>query len=419
MMKRHYLPKSLKFTFAVVCFMVALEGHPLEVEARLKWFSTASMLPGHDVQRQGHRTPAYDHSADVRVMARQNFGPVRLIVDHSSIWLRGDGVSFGSGGDATLDQTVRSDQNRRWDWTWNIDNGKRHQAFHRFDRFALQWQSSNWNVTVGRDAVSWGSGMVFQPMDLFSPFSPTVVDRDYKAGDDMLLVSRLLKNGHDLQFLHIARRDDDGDVGQRSSSSALKWHGYAGVIELEAAGGLHYDEPVYAVSARVPLGPALARADLVASRDSRGKWVYSGVLNADVSMVVGDRNAYLFAEYFHNGWGVDELPSSTVFLPLDLQQRLLRGEVFNVMKDYVSVGANYEWHPLVSQNVTLISNLHDSSSLLQIGLSYSPGDNQTVQLGWIEPLGRAGDEFGGIPLQGAGTTTGGASRVYLRWVYYL
>lgn len=413
------LPCRLKTTLIIFALIAPTHTVALEVEARLKWFTTVSMLPSHDIQRQVRGTPAYDNSADVRVMARQNIGPVKLLVDHSSVWLRGDGIVLGNGGDAAVEQTVRGDGRRRWDWTWNLDRGVRHQAFHRLDRFALQWQPGNWGITVGREAVSWGSGMVFQPMDLFSPFSPTVVDRDYKAGDDMVMVNRLLKNGHDLQFLHIARSDVSGELSSGASSSALKWHGYAGVAEFEAAVGQHYDELVYAASLRLPLGQALARADVVASRDVHGDWVYSGILNADVTVVIDERTAYLFAEYFHNGWGVDELPVKSTLLSVDLQERLQRGEVFNVMRDYLAVGYNYEWHPLLNQSATLISNLHDGSALLQLGISYVPGDSQSIQLGWVEPLGRRGDEFGGIPFMGNSTTTGSASRVYLRWVYYL
>ena len=40
----------------------------------------------------------------------------------------------------------------------------------------------------------------------------------------------------------------------------------------------------------------------------------------------------------------------------------------------------------------------------------------------VVPIGRPGDEFGGVPLatdaRGDPITTGGALRGYLRWVYY-
>jgi len=413
---------SLLLLFRFLCFPLCLalssSVWALEADFRLKWFGTLSTLPKHDVLRVQGRTRLIDQNFDLRSIFRQDLGPVRLLVDHSLILLSGDAAS-GGGLDSSVDQTVSEDNNRLWDLTWGIESGKRHRSLHRLDRLALQWQPGDWSFTVGRQALSWGSGMVFQPMDLFSPFSPTVVDRDYKAGDDLVLVDRLLSNGHDLQLLHVVRRDSQRDVSSQVSSTALKWHGYAGALEFELVAAKHYDENVYALSARVPLGQAMLRSDVVASRDLRGDWRYSGIVNADVTFLLADRNAYLFAEYFRNGWGVNKLPSSPLLLPEELQQRLQRGELFNLMKDYAALGVRFEWHPLLSQTATLISNLRDSSSLIQIQFSYNSGDHQSLEFGWIEPLGASGDEFGGVPVFGDAVTTGGASRIYVRWVYYL
>jgi hypothetical protein len=105
-------------------------------------------------------------------------------------------------------------------------------------------------------------------------------------------------------------------------------------------------------------------------------------------------------------------------LPRPLQSRLVRGEVFNMMRDYAAVGIAVPWHPLVNQSLTLLLNLHDASSLVQTSVSYEPGDHQRLQLGLIKPLGRAGDEFGGIPVLGGSLTSGGGARVFFRWLYY-
>jgi hypothetical protein len=57
--------------------------------------------------------------------------------------------------------------------------------------------------------------------------------------------------------------------------------------------------------------------------------------------------------------------------------------------------------------------------LLQTQVSHEPDDHQRVELGLVQPLGRAGDEFGGIPVMGDALTVGGGTRLYLRWAYYL
>ena len=390
----------------------------LEFDARVKAFGTGAALPDHDLQRQLAGTPVYNYSADLRLLFRQQTGPVSWIVDHSTIVNGGDSFGFLLDPGATLDQSPTDDDLRLLDLSWEIDSADRHRSIHRFDRLAIQYRRDNWGVTLGRQAVSWGSGFVFQPMDLFSPFAPTTVDRDYKAGDDLLLVEKLFGDGSDLQLLGVARRDVDGDVRSDVASVALKWHGFVGEGELELFAGKHYRDQVVGVSVRAPLKGALLRTDIVATRLDEGDWKISGILNLDYSLLVANKTTYVFAEYFHNGFGVDELPQSILLLPTDLSLRLARGEVFNLMKDYLAVGASILWHPLWNQSLTLIGNLHDSSTLIQTSVSYEPGDHSRVQIGLVVSLGDAGEEFGGVALLSESATTGGAVQGFLRWVYY-
>ena len=392
--------------------------HAAELNARLKWFSNVSDFPSHDLQRQLDRSPAYDHVGDVRLMFKHDIGDVRAQIDHTTTLISGDSLTQPFATTA-IDQTVNEDAARRVDLTWELSTGGQHRVLHRIDRAALQWQKGHWGVTVGRQALSWGSGIVFQPMDIFSPFAPTAIDRDYKPGNDLVVVDRLFANGHDVQILHVARRDPRGLRSKSNvASTAVKWHGYWGSTEYEVIGGQHYDEEVVGVSVRVPVGQALMRTDWVGTRTVDDDWYLSGIINADVSFVVSQRNVYAFVEYFHNDWGVRKLPDMLAALPLDLQERITRGELFNLMRDYIAVGGTFEWHPLITLNLTAMANLQDASSLWQAGISYLPSDQQSIQMGWIEPAGSAGKEFGGVPVLGRQMTTGGARRIYLRWSYF-
>ncbi len=169
---------------------------------------------------------------------------------------------------------------------------------------------------------------------------------------------------------------------------------------------------------RLPLGGAMLRSDIVATQLDEGDIEISGIVNLDYSFVVGDDLVYVFAEYYRNGFGVSKLPTSIAMLPRPLQSRLVRGEVFNMMRDYGALGIAVPWHPLVNQSLTFLLNLHDSSSLVQTSVSYEPGDHQRLQLGFVKPLGRAGDEFGGVSLLGTDLISGGGARVFFRWLYY-
>jgi len=400
--------------------LLVLAGHAyaLDADVRLKYFASVGWLPEEDLQRQLSGTPSFDDNLDLRLMLRHGSGDFTWIVDHSTTLIRGDALETGAGPGVTLDQTVVDDERRAMDLTWTLDDGDDHQLLHRLDRLALQYRSGGWGVTVGRQAVSWGNGLVFQPLDLFNPFAPTTVDQDYKAGDDIVLVERALRGGGNVQLLAVARRDADEELTATAASLAGKWHRFVGMGEVELVAARHFDDRVFGLAVRHPLGGALLRSDLVATRLAGGDWRLSGIVNIDYSVVWGRRNVYLFGEYFHNDFGVSSLPERIGGYPEALTERLERGELFNLMRDYLAGGATVEWHALWSQTLTLIGNLQDGSVLLQTQLSHEPGDHQRLELGVVEPLGGRGDEFGGVPVAGEALTLGGGTRAYLRWAYY-
>lgn len=409
---------QLRLVASALLWLSAVSASALEMDVRAKFFGVGAALPEHSLQRQLGGTPAYDYTADLRLLFTEEVGRVTLTAHYNAILNGGDSFAFLTSPGATLDQSPTDDDLRLMDLTWELDSGDRHRLVHRFDRLSLQYRGSTWGVTVGREAVSWGSGLVFQPMDLFSPFAPTTVDRDFKAGDDLLIIDKLFDDGSDLQFLGVARRDIDGDATADVASAALKWRKFIGGSELELFGGKHYQDQVYGGALRIPVRSAMLRTDLVATRLDEGDWYFSGIVNLDYSFDLAGRSSYVFAEYYHNDFGVSDLPANPVLLPAPLTARLLRGEVFNLMRDYLALGGSIQWHPLWTQALTLIGNLNDGSSLLQTTLSYVPSDHATLEAGVTVPIGDAGEEFGGVPVLGDELTTGGALQGYLRWVYY-
>ena len=399
----------------------AIEGNGA-FRARMKWYTSARSLPPGDALRtQTAESSLLDHNADVRLMWRPQFGAVKLHVDHATVWLRSDAAGRSPG--LTFDQTATGDDRRLMDLTWGAKapNADGVQRLHRLDRFAAEYRTARWGVTLGRQALSWGGGMAFQPMDLFNPFSPTTVDQDYKAGDDMLLVERLFDDGAELQMLAVVRREFDpdarGDVAWDASSVAAK---YALVLEggeVEVMAARHYGEEVLGTGLRVPIGGALLRSDLVLTQvDGRAR--LSGLVNADYTFGIAGSPVHVFGEYFHNGFGVNELPEDLSQLPAPLLERIAnRGELFNLMRNYVAVGTSFRWHFLLNQTLTVLANLHDLSYVAQTALNYDASNASRLQVGLAMPVGSAGDEFGTLAV-GDDLTVGGGEQGFLRFVHY-
>ena len=92
--------------------------------------------------------------------------------------------------------------------TWScviIDENDAVALLH-IDRLWLEFTGEELVLRVGRQAISWGNGILFSAFDLFNPFSPTEIDTDYKPGDDLIYSQLLLPGGGDIQALIVARR---------------------------------------------------------------------------------------------------------------------------------------------------------------------------------------------------------------------
>ncbi len=351
------------------------------------------------------------------MLFRKQFDSWEAIVDHSTIGLAGDAFEFSENNRGAIDQTPTDDDRRALELTWTLERGDRHRVYHRFDRLALRYSAERWNLTLGREAVSWGSGKVFNPLDLFAPFAPTTVDRDYKPGQDLVKFDRRLEQG-DLQLLGVFRRDGQGGRDSEENSYGGRWHRFLGNSEIDLALVRHFGDDVGAISFRQPLGGALLQTDWMVTRlDDENDTVWSGVVNIDYSFSLLERTTYLFAEYFRNGFGRSNKPVDLARLPPALVERLQRGELFTLMKDYGAVGGSYQWHPLLVQNLTWLANLEDGSGLLQTNIAYEPGDQARLEAGLTLTHGERGDEYGRIDV-GNGFTTGGGSRIFLRWTYF-
>ena len=413
------------FSLKVILLVIAILSIEVQAgfDARLKWFGSATALPEQDLQRDLKGTPVLDTNIDLRLMFKKEWSSFSLKIDHTTLYQQGDSLNFTGLNSGGLEQQTLGNKDRLIDLTSTIDSGRHHRVLQGIDRLALKYHTGKWGITVGREAITWGGGMVFQPMDLFNPFSPTAVDRDYKAGDDLILVERLLQNGSNLQVLGVARQNDSGSFSGASSSLAAKYHGFIDIGEYEVLAARHFSQEVYGFSLRWPLAGAMFRSDVVATRLDGGDWKLMTVANLDYSMMLSTRSLYLFIEYFHNDYGMRQAPSSIEVLPRPLIERLERGELFNVMRDYIAIGANIQWHPLITQSLTVISNVGDGSMLVQSQIGYEISDQQRVQMGIVLSAGSRGSEFKGLPafenpIGGKVLTVGGGTRGYLRWIYY-
>ena len=287
----------------------------------------------------------------------------------------------------------------------------------RLDRLYFALLGDQGSLRVGRQAITWGDGFVFNPMDLFNPFPPTAIDRDYKVGDDMINAQYSLNQFGDLQTLYVARRNPDNDeVEFDQASLAGKLHFALGTNEFDAMVSKHFDDHVIGAGSRGYLGDTAWRLDATWTFLEDGDDYLSLIANMDYSWVWFKKNFYGFIEYYYNGLGQDDYADA--LLDPNISERLARGELFVLGQNYVSGHLQVELHPLVKVSVTSINNIEDPSGILQPYAVWDITQNLQMTGGLNISYGDKGTEFGGFKLPGTDLRNKAPDSAYLWFIYY-
>ena len=312
------------------------------------------------------------------------------------------------------------DDTRLMDLTHYCTVKNDYAMYHRLDRLSVTYQRDWGLVRLGRQAVTWGNGLLFNPMDLFNPFSPAAIDKDYKKGDDMAYGQLYTEKYGEWQFLYVPRRDStDEKVKWAESSLAGKVHYFLKNLELNLMIAEHYRDDVAGLGIAGNLWDAAWRVDstwTILDSDSQAKDFLTLTANMDYSWAWWEKNFYGFIEYYHCDLGSDEI--NDALLNQVLMTRIQRGEAFVLGKHYLAGHLNMEVHPLVNVYFTVINNLNDSSGMIQPRIIWDARQNGQITLGANFNYGASGTEFGGIEIPGRDLVIKQADSVYLWLTLY-
>lgn len=377
--------------------LLAFDGGHLKGQYLLNTYPDDSLF------RELNGTPMSDINAELRLKVRGGADRWRWQTDYQLVSVNGDNYELGRllegllpGPASTLD-----DQHRLMDLTHVISEDENSILLHRLDRLHLGYSGDKTVLRVGRQAVSWGNGLIYNPVDFFNPFDPAAVDTEYKTGDDMVYGQYLQDNGNDWQFVSVWRRDENEDINQDVNSHALKYHAFIGERELDLLVARHFEDEIYSVGGISNWGGAILRGDLMVTHTDEDTYA-SAVANLSYSWVMGGKNTTGVIEYFFNGLGLTEGDYDKLSGEEDLLARLARGELFTLGRHYLAGGITVEMTPLFHLTPNAFLNLGDNSGLVQLVGQYDWRQDWQVLFALNLPFGADGTEFGGLdsPVEG-------------------
>lgn len=412
-------------------------GLPGDIEnqwgGHFKTSGTASFRDDRTLLGAIRDNPYYDGNVNFRFKDRLFLSDALMFETHYEAVMSGGNTRKEAGEIAKLlpqpaDESMltykspMNDDRRLFDLTSVIHESDDYIIYHRLDRLFLSFTPEWGTVRLGRQALTWGNGLVFNPMDLFNPFSPTDIDRDYKVGDDMLYAGFDTRSFGDFQLLLVPRRNPKtGNVESDQSSLAGKVHLASGTTEFDIMLARHYDENTVGLGTRGYVKDAAWRLDMVwaslkgsenESRKDNG--CFSLVANMDYSWGWLGKNMYGLIEFYYNSLGHTGRYADA-FRDADLMEKIARGEIFTLGRAYLTGRINAELTPLLNAYLTVINNMNDPSGVIQPWIVWDMHQDIQLTFGANCCYGGSETEYGGFEIPNSGFYSAPPDSVFM-WV---
>jgi hypothetical protein len=279
---------------------------------------------------------------------------------------------------------------------------------HEIDRALIGLHPGWGEITVGRQAVGLGRGRLFSAVDMFAPFSPTEVDREWRRGVDGARIEYRPAETFSVEGIAI--------FGESWDESALlgRARGYLGSVDGEVIFGkrgedllaavitsaavfgaaVHAEAAIFDVPEEQPDGGLFGKAGLV------GKALLGASYNFDVG-----NGLTLLGEYHYSGFGIKDAEDAIRILSVDtaLQKRFLRGDTQTLGRHNLGFQASYPVNNAVTAGVLILTSARDGSGLLSPSVVWDIRRNVTflssafVSWGSRPSGGVLQSEYGGTP----------------------
>ena len=385
---------------AAVLFPINAIATDIDISGRVSPQAALTLYPDNSVFHDVYGSTSFYSAFDARVVFGLKHKNLSLNADYQLIGIYADQLELTRELPPELQVLFRhlpTDRTRLFDLTHVFNDAGKTATLQRLDRLSVGFSTEHVVMKFGRQAISWGNGLMFNAMDIFNPFDPAAVDKEFKTGDDMIYGQVLQNNGNDLQGVMVFRRNPiTGDVESDQGSLAFKYHHMASTFEIDALAAQHYGDTLIGAGLNLSVGGSVVRGDLVLT-DTDDGIVTSLVGSWSQSWIWGGKNVSGVAEYFYNGFGQSNGCYSPICLAEnpELYKRIARGELFNLGQHYLALSAMIEVTPLFLLTPNLFINLQDPSALVQVVFSNDLLQNLQLWSAISVPVGADGTEFGG------------------------
>lgn len=282
------------------------------------------------------------------------------------------------------------------DWVV-IDDAPSYVHRHELDRAFFALHLPIMELTVGRQPIGMGRGILFSAVDFFSPFSPAEVDREWRRGVDAVHAEFRIPELRELSADLIAVF---GNVerGTLASYSVLgRIRAVVGDVDGEVILGHRGDDNVMGVALSGTVGDAELHGEFsLFGTDGRGidggflgtrGVVAKGLIGGSTQLDILN-GVRVIAEYHYSGFGVEHIASDPhiLFDPF-FQARFARADSQILGRHVLALSLSTDIVEDLSWGISYFQSPVDASGMVTTAFTWTQSDNLTLLLTGAVPWG--------------------------------
>jgi hypothetical protein len=329
-----------------------------------------------------------------------HFFTMQVAYEHRALASSGTGIGVG----LLPSTTTPPFRLTALDWAI-IDEAPTFTHRHEIDRAYFALHLPFLELTVGRQPIGLGRGVLFSAVDYFSPFSPAEVDREWRRGVDAVHAELRIPELSALSADVIAVFGNV-DTGSLASWSVLgRVRAVVGDVDGEVLFGHRGQDDVVGAALSATLGDAEVHGEFslfgtngqgidggfLGTRSDVAKGLIGGSYNIDLL-----RGIRVVAEYHYSGFGVENVGRDPhILLDTAFRARLARGDSQILGRHALALSLSTDIVDELSMAVSWLESPVDGSGMVTAGFTYVASDALTLVLTGAFPWGTS--PLAGIP----------------------
>ena len=274
---------------------------------------------------------------------------------------------------------------------WQIYETNTFLYRHEIDRAFVAIHPKWGQVTIGRQGIGLGRGTIFSAVDIFAPFSPLEVDREWRRGVDAIRIERNISSTSSVELISA--------FAQSWEQSALlgRARGYIGDIDGELLFGKRAEDTMLAGDISAAVGDAEVHSELAFFHTTE-RQPESGIFSNRhevVKFVLG--SSYTFnikngltwlTEYHYSGFGLKDVGDvSTQLQNKDFVERIARGDMQILGRHAIASQLSYPFRMDLNGSLLILQSLQDNSGIVSPSLNWDISQSSSIVGSFFMPWG--------------------------------